>query len=381
MTPPGASQVRNAHDVHVLLLVGSAARRAALREEARSALASADHEALAHELAWRRLLPLVGSRALEVAGDVCPPSFHDHVRAAVAAARARGIAVETELRRTAALLAGHGIAALALKGPLLAAEAHGDYGLRETDDVDLLVPHARLHEAADLLAAEGYTRAEDPIRPNGLPDLHLALHHPERPTVELHWRVHWYEEAFSADMLARAAPGADGLLRPRADDLAAALLVFYARDGLYGARLAADIAGWWDRHGLTLPPRFLEGHARSYPALTPALTAAATATERLTGVPATEWLGSAAAHGRRVELATRLADWTQTGDRDQLAANISLADGLLSPRGSTRAFARRQLRPRSGALVPHAAKTIARYAIALWRVRGGRWWAPLPDGP
>ena len=365
----------------IFLLAGCAARRAELRDRARSALAHADHDRLARELAGRRLLPLVGTRALEAGGDLCPPSFHGHVRRAVTAARARGIAVEAELRRTAALLAEHGIRALALKGPLLAAEAHGDYGLRETDDVDVLVPHSRLHEAADLLAAGGYTRAAEPIRSNGLPDLHLALRHRDRPAIELHWRVHWYEEAFSADMLARAEPGPDGLLRARPDDLAAALLLFYARDGLYGVRLAADIAAWWDRHGHALPPGFLEGHARSYPALTPALTAAAQATERLTGVPASDWLGSAAARGRRIELATRLADWTQTGDRDQLAANISLADGLLGPRGSAGAFARRQLKPRAGALLPHAAKTLARYAIALWSVRSGRWWAPLPDGP
>ena len=363
----------------MFLLAGCAQRRAALRGGARAALAAADHEALARELARRRLLPLVGSRALEAAGELLPPAFHSHVHAAVAAARARGIAVEAELRHTAALLGAHGIHVLALKGPLLAAEAHGDFGLRETDDVDLLVPHARLHEAAGLLAAEGYTRAADPIRANGLPDLHLALHHPQRPNIELHWRVHWYEEAFSADMLARAEPGPDGLLRARPDDLAAALLLFYARDGLYGMRHAADIAAWWDRHGHALPERFLEGHARGYPALAPALTAAAVAAERLTGTPATDWLGGAAAEGRRVDLATRLADWTQTGDRDQIAANISLADGLLGPPGSAGAFARRQLRPRAGALLPHAAKTLTRYAIALWRVRGGRWWAPLPD--
>jgi hypothetical protein len=363
----------------VVLLAGCAAQRAALRERARRVLADADHEALAYELARRRLLPLVGTRALEAAGDLCPPSFHAHVRAAVTAARARGISVEADLRHATRLLADRGIHALPLKGPVLAADAHGDFGLRETDDVDLLVAPSALHEAADALTAAGYARAGDPIRPNGLPDLHIALNHPDRPTIDLHWRVHWYEEAFSADMLARAEPGPDGLLRARPDDLAAALLLFYARDGLYGVRLAADIAGWWDRHGHALPPHFLEGHARGYPALAPSLTAAAAATERLTGAPASDWLGSAAVHGRRVELATRLSDWTQTGDRDQLAANISLADGLLGPRGSTGDFARRQLRPRAGALTPHAAKTIARYGIALWRVRGGRWWAPLPD--
>jgi hypothetical protein len=361
------------------MLAGGGARRDAVREQAREALAGADFDQLARDLAARRLLPLVGTRLLDVAGDLCPPSFHEYVRASVVLARARGIAVEAEMRRVIALLGRRSIPALPLKGPLLAADAHGDFGLRETDDVDLLIPHTRLHEAATLLEEEAYERDDEPIRRNGLPDLHLALRHPGGASVELHWRVHWYEQAFSEDMLARAAPGPDGLLRARPDDLAAALLLFYARDGLYGVRLAADIGAWWDRHGGELPPHFLEGHARGYPALAPAMTAAATAAERIAGVPAPGWLGSAAVEGRRVELATRLADWAQTGDRDQLAANISLADALLGPPGSTGEFARRQLQPRSGATAPHAAKLLTRYAIALWRLRGGRWWSPLPD--
>ena len=82
--------------------------------------------------------------------------------------------------------------------------------------------------------------------------------------------------------------------------------------------------------------------------------------------------------GRRVELAERLADWTQEGDRDQALANISLVDGLLGPSGSGRAFMRRELVPRSGSPASHAAKVITRYVIALWRVRGGRSWSTAP---
>jgi hypothetical protein len=123
---------------------------------------------------------------------------------------------------------------------------------------------------------------------------------------------------------------------------------------------------------------FLEGHAHRYPELRPALTAAAAVLEQATGTPACAWLGAAAVGGRRVELAQRLADWTQTSDRDQLLANISLVDGLLGPSGSGRAFVRRELVPRSGSPVVHAAKVVARYVIALWRVRGGRRWSPVP---
>jgi hypothetical protein len=85
------------------------------------------------------------------------------------------------------------------------------------------------------------------------------------------------------------------------------------------------------------------------------------------------------APGRRIALATRLADWTQHGDRDQLAANVSLVGGLLGPSGSLGEFARRELYARAPRRpAAHVTKMCARYAVALWRVRGGREWAPAP---
>ena len=362
----------------IFLLAGGAARRARLRGRAREVLLRADFGALARDLERRRLLPLIGTRAIEVAGEACPPEFRAAVEAARREARARGLAVEASTRLAAERLAAEGIPALPLKGPLLADAAHGDIGLRDTSDVDLLVPRASLARSAELLADEAFRKPEDPLRDNGLPDLHLSLRGPERVSLELHWRVHWYEDAFSADMLERARPGADGLLRAQPDDLLASLLLYYARDGFHGVRLATDVAAWWDRHGDDLPPRLLEEHALRYRELRQAMSAAAAVVECVTGAPALEWLGSAAVHGRRVNLAERLADWTQAGDRDQVAANISLVDGLLGPSGSGRDFMRRELVPRSGAPAPHAVKVVARCAIALWRVRGGRRWTPVP---
>jgi hypothetical protein len=78
-----------------------------------------------------------------------------------------------------------------------------------------------------------------------------------------------------------------------------------------------------------------------------------------------------------VERATRLADWSQAGDRDQLSANISLVGGLLAPPGSLPEFARRELTLPGKGVAPnwvHAAKVISRYGIAMWKVRGSRAW-------
>jgi hypothetical protein len=365
----------------VYLLAGTDARRRRLAARAREVLAGADFDLLARELAARRLLPLIGTRALEAAGDLAPEAFRAAVAQARAAARANALAVERATAHVVGSLAGEGIAALPLKGPLLAAEAHGDVGLRETADADVLVEPGALDRAVRVLVAGGFHEPEEVRGGDGLPELHFSLKHPSMPRVELHWRVHWYERSFSRDMLSRATPGPDGTLRAAPADLAASLLLFYARDGFHGVRLAADLAAWWDRHRDELPSAFLEDHPRRYPELGAVLTAAALAAERLTGTPATAWLGGELRPGRRVAVATRLADWTQHGDRDQLRANITLVDGLLGPRGTGRAFVRRELLPPGVGPVRravHAAKVCARFCLALWRVRGARSWASQP---
>ncbi len=363
----------------IFLLARGAAGRAASRERIHRLLARVDFDRLAAELSARRLLPLIGSRAVEVNPELCPAGFRAITETARAAARARGLAVEAETRRIAVRLAEGGIRALPLKGPLLAEAAHGDIGLRESGDVDVLIPRSHLDDAVRLLEADGFESPADPVRKNGLPDLHFAVHHRHRPSVELHWRVHWYEEAFSKRMLARARPTREGLLAADPEDLAVALLLFYARDGFHGVRLAADIASWWDRSGEALSPHFLENVPERFPEIAPALSAAATVVKQLSGTPAPEWLGSARSTGHRIGLAVRLLDWTQGGDRDQLAANISLVDGLLAPVAAIPAFVRRELVPRSGPATPHAVKMLARYGSALWRLRRGRRWEELPS--
>jgi hypothetical protein len=336
--------------------------REAHAERIRALLAGGDFEALGRALAARRLLPLLGTRALDVAGDLAPPRFHGAVAQAVARARARGLAVEAATGGALSALERAGVPAISLKGPLLAQDLHGDLGMRDTHDVDVLVERPLLDAARRALEGLGYVPAPGPRH------LHVELRHAALPPVDLHWRVHWYESAFSSRLVGAAAPGPDGRPRPRAEDLAAALLLFYARDGLQGLRLPADLAAWWDDRRDAVPPAFLEAMARRHPELAPALTAAAVAVERCAEVPATAWLGGAAARGRSVELAVRLADWAQRGDRDQLAANRSLVNAVLGPRRSLPGFARRELRAGPG-LVAHPAKLGARYAVALWRSR------------
>jgi hypothetical protein len=60
------------------------------------------------------------------------------------------------------------------------------------------------------------------------------------------------------------------------------------------------------------------------------------------GVPASS-LVPVEAPSVRERTAARLANWTQTGEIDQLTANVALVDGLLGARHGLGAFVRRQL--------------------------------------
>jgi hypothetical protein len=389
--------VRSAHSAELelaFLLAGSGRRRSKAHARITRLLDAADLGLLADELSARRLLPLIGSRAGQVAGGAKTDGFMQRVEAAVDAARALAAGAEALSVHVIQALEAAGIRALPLKGPFLARRAHGDPGMRIAGDIDLLVAADNLERAETLLRREGYKSSS--ATGTRLPELHQALEHRSLPAVDLHWRVHWYEDSFSGDMLARSTAGADGVLAATPSDELAALLLYFARDGFYGLRLAADIAAWCDRHLGDSPTQPLDQVTVNYPRLRPALETASLMVERYTGVPRSTLLSEPQPLRRRAAAAARLSNWSQLGERDQLMANISLVDGLLAPRGGASAFLRRQVFPPASEVaalralpptatarlaasrVTHAAKMLARFAIALRRTAGGREWMPLP---
>jgi hypothetical protein len=259
--------------------------------------------------------------------------------------RARGLALDALTGHVAERLEAAGVRVLPLKGPALARRLHGDAGLRATNDVDLLVAREQLGAAAEVLAGVGYRVERDADARQD--ELHLTLRDPaERLTrIDLHWRIHWYEDDFSRALLDRSGAPRE---RPRepapADDLAA-LLLFYARDGFFGLRHSADVAAWWDRHGHGHDhgAPVLAEHWERHSALRRPLLAAAAAAERIVGVPAAGVLPAQARPEPRTRLAVRLAPWTGAGEPDQLAANLTLVDLLLSPPGGLRPTLRRHV--------------------------------------
>jgi hypothetical protein len=366
----------------LLCSAGTRVRREAERAVAESLIRRVEWQALTERLAWNRMLPTLGPRILELAGDAASSSFQEAVRTSVEAVRRQDALLLLIGQRLVEALRARGIATAPLKGPAMGEELYGEPGRRLSSDIDLLVPAERLREAIAVATSFGYEPPTDPVDENGLPLLHFAMPHPELPPVELHWRVHWYEGRFARERLL-APDHEDVSWRPAAVDQLIALLLFYARDGFSGLRQATDLAAWWDRFGEELEGGELEGRLDSYPQLSPAVTAAVRVAERMVGLPSARLVAGSVRLGGRGRVALALADPRPYATTQQLYAETGLIDGLLTPRGGFLAFLRRQVAPPAEVIRDHAHKglgahetsrpgyalrILGRYAIALGRL-------------
>ena len=329
----------------ILLSAGTATRRLGMREEAGRLLEEVDWSRLTERLRLRRLLPALGPRILELAEGRASDDFAAAVEQAITVGRRHGAFLQIISLRVIAALADAGIRSAALKGPLLSEAIYGDSGRRLSSDIDLLVATEQLHAAVEVVRRLGYAAPTDYVQDCGLPQLHFALVHErgELPPVELHWRVHWYERSFARDRLLPPTADRLGGWRPNLADEFAALLLFYARDGFVGLRLASDLSAWWDVYGTELPPGWLDELLSVYPELARVIPAAAKAACNTMGLPATQIMGDMPKLNLRARTAVRLANPNPRASQPQLYADMGLIDGLLMPRGDLGAFIRRQV--------------------------------------
>ncbi|HWA55185.1 MAG TPA: nucleotidyltransferase family protein [Solirubrobacterales bacterium] len=370
----------------LLLSAATAAQREELRRRVgEPALAAVDWGALTDTLRARRLLTTLGPRIVELAGERADPGFAAAVQRELEAGRRQAALLQLVAQQASDVLAAAGIRSAPLKGPQLSEALHGDPGRRLSSDVDLLVPAAQLDAAVAAVRQLGYEEPEDPLEASGLPQLHFALLHArgEMPPVELHWRIHWYEERFAGERLLPPSLEAQPGWRPERVDELIALLLFYARDGFLDLRIPTDLGAWWDAYGEELDPAELRERIAAYPELAPALRVALRVSEEIVGLPAGPLLAGAAPLRSRERVATRLAYPNPHSSRAQLYADIGLIDGLLSPPGGVPAFVRRQVlpsrdvleqqarhgsRPRRRSTLGRGAGIVARYGLALTRL-------------
>jgi hypothetical protein len=342
-----------------------------------------DWERLSAMLAAHRLLPQLGERIIDVCAGAAPGRFAAAVEQAVCETRRQGALLGLVSERLMRAFTDAEIPSLMLKGAFLGEAVYGDPGRRPARDIDLLVAPGDLRAAVEIAMGAGYDAPSDHLGVNGLPLLHYSLSHGlgQLPPLELHWRVHWYEQAFAADMLRRAVADRRWGLRADPVDELAGLLLFYARDGFLDLRLATDLGAWWDALGSELEPGALQDVLDRYPPLGRALLAAATVAERVVGLPARSLLARPRRLGLRARLAARLANPGARGDAAQLNADVGFADWLLTPPGGQRAFVRRQLLPPRAVLngrsrasaernvspMGHGVRVLGRYGLTVLR--------------
>lgn len=371
-----------------LRLAGTAARRRSGRERIAELAGRVDFDALARILDLQLLLPLAAKRLEQSASGMVPAAFAELAELQTRRWRRLSQAQAAVTLSLLETLERAGIAAVPLKGPLLALELYGDSGLRFSSDVDLLVDVSQLDAGVEALRDAGYGASADLPWQDGRPLLHHALT-PARiglPPLDLHWRIHWYESGLSRELLARSLPDTRGGRRLQPADELLSLLLFFGRDSFAGLRRAADVAASWDRRRPHLPEGYLTQVLASRPELRDAVVAAALLADRLVGVPLERALGPGVRPGRRARLATRLANWELSGTDAERTANMVSIDWLLSPSGEWRSFAKRHMFQPAEAIGDwrmlhggaRSAKFAYRHARVRWRVRGGRGWCALP---
>jgi hypothetical protein len=322
----------NAVEAELTTRLASTAR---LREAARPRLASllrrVDTQAYAMQLDERGLLALLGSRTLELVPEAADDAFRSRVEEAMRHARARALVLDATLRRVARALEERGIPVLPLKGTTLADRVHGDPGLRPTTDVDVLVPRAQVGAAVETLRGLGYPPPEDPVWVDGLPEMHYTFMRADGvlPRVELHWRIHWSEGSFSDELFRASTVAPDGLRRADPAHEFALLVLVFARDGLYGPRLVADTAAWWDRLGDQLPPGALDPIVARHPPLRRSLVAGIACLEQFIGTSVRGVLSDPRVD-RSARLAVALADPLFADEHADVFATIMSIDALLS---------------------------------------------------
>jgi Uncharacterised nucleotidyltransferase len=353
----------------ILLSAGTTARRQSTGNRADELLASVDWQRLTERLRARKLLPTLGPRVIEIADGSASADFCAAVNQAIDAGRLHGAFLQLVSLRAIAMLADEGIRSAALKGPLLGEAIYGDPGRRQSSDIDLLVAPEQLQLAVEVIRRLGYRAPTDYVDDSGLPLLHLMLVHErdELPPIEIHWRIHWYEREFAQDRLLPPTSNVSAGWRPTLADELAALLLFYARDGLIDLRLVSDLSAWWDMHGADVPTGALDELLQIYPAFVRAIPVAARAAELLVGLPAMQIMPHTHNLGLRGRIAARLANPHPNASRSQLYADMGLIDGLLTPVGGFPAFVRRQVLPPSEVLsqqARHASRRRARSPAA-----------------
>jgi hypothetical protein len=138
------------------------------------------------------LLPLLFRQIEGTGSDSVPAPAFDHLKRRCREISLRMLLLTRELISLLRLLHAEGIAAVPYKGPALSAFLYGDQALRQSEDLDLMIPAQEVWRAKELLERHGF-RPSPPLKREHLAaysrgECDIAFAH-SRPglIVDLHW--------------------------------------------------------------------------------------------------------------------------------------------------------------------------------------------------
>ncbi len=219
----------------------------------RWAQAEASDAAWIAALTWDGVGSAIGwaLAALDLRG-VAPVELDTFATEAFQEARQRCVEQVGDLTRIGVEFAAQDVPAVALKGSaLLLGNVAPSLGIRWMSDIDLLVPEAKVEQAAWVLESLDYARGS--ARESAAHELFRPYHDtftgPDALAVELHWRLgpqRWGRASAADAWFAHATPSdAAGIAVPAAADLFWHFLIHDARNHAWSSgslRAALDLA-------------------------------------------------------------------------------------------------------------------------------------------
>jgi hypothetical protein len=109
--------------------------------------------------------PLISRLLLAHFLDLVPTEWHSQLRTNYERVAQRNLFLAAEMLRLSSRFRAVGILAVPYKGPLLAAQAYGDFSLRAFMDLDFAIRQRDLPQGQELLLSDGYEAAFGPTPP------------------------------------------------------------------------------------------------------------------------------------------------------------------------------------------------------------------------
>lgn len=142
-------------------------------------------------VAYHGVTPLVFRTLSALCPELVPRDALDELRRRSQARILLNRALAQELAEVCQAFEEQGVEVIALKGAPLALSAYQDLGLREFDDLDLVVPQVRLADAQAVLTSVGFrplSRFRDEFQPSHFDEPYHAYVKENRPLpVDLQW--------------------------------------------------------------------------------------------------------------------------------------------------------------------------------------------------